>query len=157
MTLRPVFWFLATLSFIGAFFLWQSTPPSAASIFDSQKTKQLEGSAAPYRTPKGVTQVRLTTATGASFFTDCLAIPIICSGQNEASQSILVQAVFIHGQVFWPTSVQANGKVVVDAKSSAQAYQLFVEREGELYRFPLLLGVAFMVFSSWFGHRPALP
>ena len=102
-------------------------------------------------------RVKLTTATGDNCFTDCLAISTVCSSRNGTSLPIRVQAVFIDGRAFWPTSVRTDEKVLVDMESSKRAYQLFVEREGDLYRFPLLLGVAFVGFSFWFGRRPLLP
>lgn len=157
MTLRPVFLVLAALSFLGALLVWKSEPSRPDTVFKARERMQLQGHAEAYTAPKGSTRVRLRTADGATYFTDCLAIMAVCGALPGTRLPVVVQAVRTSSRTFWPVTVSTDGKAIVTPESSARAYGLFVEREGSLYRLPLLLGVAFLVFAVWFGHRPAFP
>ena len=157
MTLRPIFLLFTALSFLGALLLWNSEPPRPATIFGSEKIVELKGIAEQYTAPKGTKRIQIKTATGSTYFTDCLAIVQVCSAAPGERFPVVIQAVFTSRLVFWPISVSSQGAALVNAESSAQAYEIFVEQEASLYRLPLLLGIAFLVFSFWFGGRPALP
>lgn len=157
MTLRPVFLVLAALSFLGALLAWKSEPPRPDTVFKARERMQLQGHAEAYTAPKGSPRVRLRTADGATYFTDCLAIMAVCAAPRGSRLPVVLQAVRTSSRTFWPITASTDGKLIVSPESSARAYELFVEREGSLYRLPLLLGVAFLVFAAWFGHRPALP
>ena len=157
MKLRPIIFIFAALSFLGALLVWRSEPPSASEVFTSREVKALSGMAAPYSTPKGVTRVRIQTNKGAIYFTDCLALLEVCSGEKGAQRPIDVHAVLLTQQEIWPITASVNGREIVNSASSKNSYDLFVEREGELYRLPLLLGVVLVIFAYWFGNRSALP
>lgn len=157
MTLRPILLFFAALSFLGALLLWRSEPPQLAKIFGSRKSVELQGHAETYTAPRGSMRVRIRTTTGTVYFTDCLAIMQVCSASQGAQLPVVAQAVLTSPRVFWPLSVTSRGTVLVSTEASARAYQVFVEREESLYRLPLYLGIAFLVFAVWFGRRPAMP
>lgn len=101
--------------------------------------------------------MRLKTVTGTTYFTDCLAIMEACAAPQGTQLPVVVQAVLLHHHNFWPLTVSSQGKVIVNVESSTEAYELFVEREGCLYRLPLLLGIALVIFAFWFGSRSTLP
>lgn len=157
MTFRPVLLFFAILSLAGALFLWWKEPPSEQTVFGTgSEVIELTGSASPYTTPRGVTRIRLVTPNGKAYFTDCLAMLFVCADVGRSSQPVKVNAVFASSsQIFWPVSVSLEGRTVVTKEVSRQAYALFIERGATLYRFPLALSAAFVVFAIWFGKRPA--
>ncbi len=158
MTFRPILLFFAALSLAGTLWLWWCEPPSVQKVFDSDSPViELTGLASTYATPRGVTRIRMVTSDGKVFFTDCLAIPFVCTGSSGFSHSVKVSAFFASGTpIFWPVSVvNTDGRTVVTAEASRQMYALFMEREGSLYRFLLALAAAFVVFAIWFGKRPA--
>jgi len=157
MTLRPVLLFFALLSFVGATFLWFRTPPNENAIFGpSAITKDLAGSATTYRAPKGSEdRVRLVTPNGAEFYTDCLAIPLVCSGPRDTTYILSITAHLLTPTVFWPISASEHGKAIVTREYSLQAYRIHIEKEGVLYRLPLTLAAFFLIAAIWFGNRPA--
>lgn len=157
MTLRPVLLFFALLSFLGAVFLWFRTPPAEDSVFGPGATiKELTGTATTFRPPKGSEDsVRLLTANGAELYTDCLAIPVVCSGPRNTTYMLSVVAHFLTPSVFWPISVSQLDKPIVTRTSSVEAYRLYVEKEGTLYRLPLALAAFFVIGAVWLGNRPA--
>ncbi len=157
MTLRPVLLFFALLSLVGAAFLWFRTPPDESSVFsETAATAELSGTVATYRAPKsGEERIRLVTTNGAAFFTDCLAIPAVCSGSRESPHALSITAYFLTPSVFWPLSVSEQGRTIVNREGSLLAYRLYTEKEGTLYRLPLALAIFFAVGAFWFGNRPA--
>jgi hypothetical protein len=157
MTLRPILLFFALLSFLGAAFLWFRTPPDANSIFrPSNGTVELSGSATSFRAPRGGEQrIRVVTASGADFFTDCLAIPAVCVDPTGTARTISATTYFLTPRVFWPVEVRENGQTIVSKEYSEQAYRLHTEQEATLYRLPLGLALALALFAVWFGKRPA--
>lgn len=157
-TFRPILLFFAALSLVGALWFWWREPPSVQKVFDSgSPVIELTGLASTYATPRGVTRIRMVTSGGRVFFTDCLAIPFVCTGSSGFSHPVKVSAFFASdAPIFWPVSVvNTDGRTVVTVEAGRQTYALFIEREGSLYRFPLALAAAFVVFAIWFGKRPA--
>lgn len=157
MTLRHVLLFFALLSFLGATFLWFRTPPDENAIFGpGATTSELTGTAATYRAPKGSEdRIRFVTPNGAEFYTDCLAVPVVCAGPRDTTYTLPITAHLLTPTVFWPISASEHGKAIVTREYSLQAYRIHVEKEGTLYRLPLALAIFFAIVAIWFGNRPA--
>jgi len=155
MTLRPVFLLFMVLSLAGALFLWSRDMPRAKAVFDpSNKFIQISAAAGAY-SPKGKKVVRLVTKTGAEYFTDCLAMNFVCDEAAGIRLPVEVTAYRLSSRLIWPISASINARTVLTPESSQLLYELYAEREGASYRFPLALAAAFAVFSIWFGKRPA--
>lgn len=105
--------------------------------------------------PRGTKQVRLEMPNGQVLFADCLAMTFVCSEASGVAQPVSVRARMLSSTVFWPVEVATMGRTVVSRELSRENYALYVERDGTLYRFPLALAGAFVVFAFWFGRRPA--
>jgi hypothetical protein len=156
-TFRPILLTLALLLLVWALSLWWREPPSEKTVFDTGVAPtELAGVAGRYTAARGVPLVRLITPNGMAYFTDCLAMLFVCTKEGASSQTVKVHAVFTSfNRIFWPVSVEAEGRTVVNKEASRQAYALFVEREATLYRFPLALSAAFVVLAIVFGKRTA--
>jgi len=157
MTMRPVFFILAVVSFLGALLVWRNRDPGVDAVFSGEFT-EISGKAAPYTRQKGTKQVLIETGTGKTYFIDCLALVPLCNGKAGGTPfDIEARVARLSTNAVWPITAKLNGREVLTAEVSKERYELHADQDGGLYRLPLLMGLAFVGFGIWFGNRSATP
>lgn len=159
MNTRKTLLVLACLILGGTLFFYIQEKPSSDVVFNTEANLiSLSGTAISFSAPKGAKRIRVTTANGAEYYTDCLAIPFVCADATGIQHPINFRGYKLSSNLVWPVSVNEQGRTVVTNQDSRRMYELYLEQERNMIlRLGLSLAAVFIYFSIKMGVRQIPP
>ncbi|MEZ7911761.1 MAG: hypothetical protein QMB55_08030 [Propionivibrio sp.] len=143
---------MAGVMFVGAVYLWGSSPALPEAVFARHDARvPMSGKAVRVQTARGGGEIRLELEGGEKGRTDCLAMSFVCEGEGAVIYAVAGEVLPLEHGFVWPVSVVRQGRAELSPGESRLAYEQYYERESTRYRLPLAIAFALLGLAWWVG------